>query len=939
MPNEKFPPGKRGDPIRTEEWNRMRSALERHDRFSFGDGTMGYRGSQFSALASIGGSASSIRSFWAKITGPPPAITSVSDTGGFIPAGTYFILTTYTTSEGKEYSAATAALVTTSTGNSKITIFPPGSIGGVDGWKVYVAIENENGPYGFEAAGEIGEAITLTALAQGDPPPNLSYDWIEQTELANGNFENTDGGLSGTTTEQPAYEVNNVPVRVGSNVRMWFGFVNSEPVGQEFLFSAGGGGGAGGTINVYEVNPFTVPPTHPEIYSGATGISFIEHLFELDPDPITPNVVGVYLRSQNRLIPYQQGGGGWQVMFSGTPADDPWLTAYWTRYPTIFGIQLGVCAAAMNGIIVFGSALSSHVCAWTSHPQPSESALYIWPKDPPKGQGTWNELTIVGNPTGGDFQLEYDGEVSDPIPWNVVGSIEAIPQAAGYITGTLQNVPTIGVGNVMVSSIGPCGGGLREGGGRAAGPFAAINFIGDLGELPVGGIIVHSNLTGGSITATLKSSGDPFEGDQVLKARRLPTGVYQTYWGDAGGGGGLDIHEVNVYAGSTIETFPNVDSFALDTTQFAVEADPLHSGGAIGYLRGANALGEPLPFALMWSGLIDPEPPYAEWSQTPIIHALQLGVPTRFNGELYFQHAGGFAYSVFIASPRSSNIGYLLPVNDPDPEETFSFLAAMPGAGVHQLVWVPGATGGGGGEQDYYEVDAKTGAIVQEWLDKKSLAVDITQIDMQDDPAHPDDGVILYLRGMDENGLEAPYRILHGGDEGATKPYGYWTDFPKIGKGIQVGVYNGGGDGYAESGTVVWASGNNGKTCSISMDDDAGDVNYLLPDIANLADGKFLSVVSQGGNWKFKWDKLGIDVEEGGALKVQNAKTLDFDGDDFVVTDAGDNTARIRTDGPTGDCGPFYKYICEGNPKKLTQYTGYFPVIDGLVKSLNVTYA
>ena len=118
---------------------------------------------------------------------PPPPVLSTSGTGGTIPAGTYSVEITYTTSTGTGESAVSgSASIDSSGGTSTLTIAsppspPPGT--NVTGWNAYVTQPGGNIYTLQRVAGQVGPTpvgaaltLSLPMTATGaNPPTNESF--------------------------------------------------------------------------------------------------------------------------------------------------------------------------------------------------------------------------------------------------------------------------------------------------------------------------------------------------------------------------------------------------------------------------------------------------------------------------------------------------------------------------------------------------------------------------------------------------------------------------------------------------------------------------------------------------------------------------------------------------------------------------------------------
>lgn len=184
--------------------------------------------------------------FWAQLIGPVKGTGAVGSSGGSISAGTYTVVTTYVVG-GNEYTAQGPASYTVPQ-NGTLTVNSPPSSPGATGWKCYIA---GNTGSSFKLQGgtnSIGSNLTLTIidLSALTTAPKPSYAWVEVVPYAVGTFSVKAGGLSGTTSVNPAYEVGGSPYAYlqesGLFIYVWMrpGYENtSSGAGQEYLFEGG----------------------------------------------------------------------------------------------------------------------------------------------------------------------------------------------------------------------------------------------------------------------------------------------------------------------------------------------------------------------------------------------------------------------------------------------------------------------------------------------------------------------------------------------------------------------------------------------------------------------------------------------------------------------------------------------------------------------------
>lgn len=98
-------------------------------------------------------------------------------------------------------------------------------------------------------------------------------------------------------------------------------------------------------------------------------------------------------------------------------------------------------------------------------------------------------ITISGTPTGGNFTLEYNGQVTDTIAYNA---------AAAAVDSALEALSNIGAGDVTCT------------GGALPGTPVTVTFSGALGEQDVRSLTVANNgLTGGTNPSIAIATGTP----------------------------------------------------------------------------------------------------------------------------------------------------------------------------------------------------------------------------------------------------------------------------------------------------------------------------------------------------------------------------------------------------------------------------------------------
>lgn len=111
-------------------------------------------------------------------------------------------------------------------------------------------------------------------------------------------------------------------------------------------------------------------------------------------------------------------------------------------------------------------------------------------------------LTIGGTPTGGTFELEFDGETTDPITWSATNST-----LLGNIDTALEALTNIGAGNVVSEA-----GTLTDGIGTIT-----ITFDGDLENDDVELITVADNsLTGTAPTLAVEETTKGISGNHAF---------------------------------------------------------------------------------------------------------------------------------------------------------------------------------------------------------------------------------------------------------------------------------------------------------------------------------------------------------------------------------------------------------------------------------------
>lgn len=166
-------------------------------------------------------------------------------------------------------------------------------------------------------------------------------------------------------------------------------------------------GGGGGSLTLYELDPLL--PQHGETFINVAGMSFPSYLitgggyYDLQVDPLTPNTVAVFMRSQGSL------NGAYQVFWSGNPtqaAQAPY--SRFTATPIVAGVQVGV-QGFVPGFLTFGCAANGRLVTFNSPTAIAVTHSYIVPTTPAQTVGSPGDLYLRKQDLGGGIhQLYWD---------------------------------------------------------------------------------------------------------------------------------------------------------------------------------------------------------------------------------------------------------------------------------------------------------------------------------------------------------------------------------------------------------------------------------------------------------------------------------------------------------------------------------------------------